>query len=547
MRAVAAVTPIVLLLLAACASRPAIAPLPPVSAPALEAHVRFLASDALEGRMTGTPGYRVAAEYVEAQFRQVGLAPGAGDGYLQDVPYAAALIDGAGSGMRVLRQGKSRKLRWKDEFVAWADPLLERTHARAPAVFVGYGVHAPELGHDDYAGVDVKGKMVVVVNGAPKSFPANPRAYHTSLHAKQLAAADRGAVGFVLIRNAYEGKQYPWERIVRNAGVVPTMHWISEAGVASDHVPQLAGKAIVSESAAVELFAGAAQSHAQVMAADAAGQPLPAFELPVVLDITRRNSLKRLSSPNVVGLLKGSDPALAGEYVVYTAHLDHLGIGAPVNGDAIYNGAYDNAMGVAALIETARLLAAGPAPRRSVLFVAVGGEERGLLGSDYFARHPPVGSGRMVANVNLDMPLFLYPLADVVAFGAEHSTLGAMVDAAARAEGLALAPDPMPDEVIFIRSDQYSFVRQGVPSVFLVSGFGSTDPDVKGSEVVGNFRRTHYHTPGDDLSNPVHWESARKFVRVNAGIGLAAANAAQAPRWHPGNFFGDKFAPARSH
>lgn len=544
MRAPTVVTATTLVLLAACAGRPLADP--PPRAAAIEAHVRFLASDALEGRMTGTPGYRVAAEYVEAQFRQLGLAPGAGDGYLQEVPYAAALIDGAGSSLRILHKGMSRRLKWKEEFVAWADPLLETTQARAAAVFVGYGVHAPELGHDDYAAVDVKGKMVVVVNGAPKSFPANPRAYHTSLYAKQVAAAARGATGFVLLRNAYESEQYPWERIVKNVGVVPAMHWISADGVASDHVPGLAGKAIVSAEAAAGLFAGARHSYAEVMAADKAGQPLPAFELPVTLDIRRKNSLKRLASPNVVGLLPGADPAVAGEYVVYTAHLDHLGIGAPVNGDAIYNGAYDNAMGVAALIETARLLAAGPAPRRSILFVAVGGEERGLLGSDYFARHPPVGAGRLVANINLDMPLFLYPLAEVVAFGAEHSSLGAMVAAAAAAEGLALAPDPMPDEVIFIRSDQYSFVRQGVPAVFLVSGFGSTDPTVKGSEVVGNFRRSHYHTPGDDLSNPVHWDSARKFVRVNAGIGLAAANGDAAPRWNAGNFFGEKFAPAKS-
>lgn len=545
MRAAPFFTVATLVLLTACATRSPAVRLSPVSAAALEAHVRFLASDALEGRMTGTPGYRVAAEYVEAQFRQLGLAPGAGESYLQDVPYAAALIDGAGSSARIVHKGNSRRLKWKDEFVAWADPLQERTQARAAAVFVGYGVHAPELGHDDYAGVVVKGKIVVVVNGAPKSFPANQRAYNTSLYSKQVAAASRGAVGFVLLRNAYESKQYPWERIVKNVGVVPTMHWISEAGVASDHVPELAGKVILSEEAAPALFAGAPRTYAEVMAADEAAAALPAFDLAVTLDISRRNSLNRLSSPNVVGLLKGSDPALAGEYVVYTAHLDHLGIGAPVNGDKIYNGAYDNAMGVATLIETARLLAAGPAPRRSVLFVAVGGEERGLLGSDYFARHPPIGAGRMVANINLDMPLFLYPLADVVAFGAEHSSLGPMVDAAARAEGLALTPDPTPDEVIFIRSDQYSFVRQGVPSVFLISGFGSTDPAVNGSEVVGNFRRTRYHSPSDDLSSPVDWDSARKFVRVNVGIGLTAANADAPPSWNAGNFFGDKFAPAK--
>jgi hypothetical protein len=528
------------LAIAACgcaALRPAIAPVPQSS---LQAHVNFLASDALEGRMTGTQSYRVAAEYVQSQFRQAGLSPMGTDGYLQPVPYASSLIDPQSSSVRIHRGGKSRTLKWKDEFVASGDPLRERTRVRAGAVFVGYGVEAKDQNYNDYADVDVRGKIVVLMSGAPKSFAANPRAYHSSGWVKEQTAVARGAVGLVTLRSAYGIAHYPWAALVQNAGAIPSMNWLSADGKASHYHPELRGAVGLSESIAAALFEGAAKTHAQLLEADQAGQPLSSFPLPLEIEISRRNALDRVTSPNVVGLLPGSDPKLAGEYVVYTAHLDHIGTGNPVNGDRIYNGAYDNAMGVAALIETARLLALAK-PRRSVLFVTVGGEERGLLGSDYFAQHPTVPAAGIVANINLDMPLFLYPLADVVAFGAEHSTLGPVVATAAEAEGLKLAPDPLPDEVIFIRSDQYSFVRQGVPSIFLVSGFASRDPAIDGGAETRKFLQTHYHKPSDDLSRPVDWPSAQKFTRVNARIGLAVANSDRAPRWNAGNFFGELF------
>ena len=514
-----------------------------ISRRALEAHQRFLASDALAGRMTGTPGYAAAAEYVAAQFQLAGLEPAGTEGYLQPVPYASALLDAERSRMRVRQRGRTRTLKWKRDWIAGADVLREHVAVRAPAVFVGYGVRAPELGHDDYAGLEVRGRIVIMMLGAPKGFDANARAYHSTPWVKEAAAAAQGAVGTVLLRNAHSVGHYPWDAIAHNAGRVPSMKWVSADGRAADYFPELRGSAVLSESAAAALFEGAPAGHAELLAADAAGAELPRFALPAELDIDRRATVTRLSGPNVAGVLPGSDPALAGEYVVYSAHLDHLGVGAPVDGDDIYNGAYDNAMGVAMLLETARAMAAQrPRPRRSVLFLAVGGEERGGLGSDYFAQHPTVPIGRIVANVNLDMPLVLFPLAEVVAFGSEHSTLGATVEAAAQAEGWRLAPDPVPDEVIFIRSDQYSFVRQGVPAVFLVSGSGSTDASIDGGKLNQEFRRAHYHKPSDDLRQPVHWPSAERFTRVNLRIGLAVANAETRPHWHPGNFWGERFA-----
>lgn len=515
---------------------------PDVAGMRLEAHLRFLASDALAGRMTGTPGYAAAAEYVASQLRLAGVEPAGTQDYFQPVPYAVAALDPPGSRMRVHRGGRARTLAWKADWIAGADVLREHARVRAPAVFVGYGVRAPDLGHDDYAGLDVRGKIVLIMLGAPRSFAVNPRAFYSTSVVKERTAVEQGAVGVVLMRNAYDAGRYPWDRIAHNAGRVPSMKWVSAEGQAADYFPELRGSALVSETAAAGLFEGATKSHGELLAADAAGTALAGFEMPGEIELERRGRVSRLASPNVVGVVRGSDPVLAREYVVYSAHLDHLGVGAPVDGDDIYNGAYDNALGIAMLLETARAFAAmNPRPRRSVLFVAVGGEERGLLGSDYFARHPTVPVRQMVANINLDMPLTLFPLADVVAFGSEHSTLGAVADAAARAEGLRLSPDPMPDEVVFIRSDQYSFVRQGVPSLFLTAGTTSLDPSIDGAAQVLEFRRTHYHKPSDDLTRPVHWASAEAFARVNVRIGRQVAAADAAPAWHPGNFFGELF------
>jgi Zn-dependent M28 family amino/carboxypeptidase len=260
------------------------------------------------------------------------------------------------------------------------------------------------------------------------------------------------------------------------------------------------------------------------------------------ITLARKTDHESITSPNIIGILRGSDPELANEYVVFTAHLDHIGTGVPINGDTIYNGMYDNAMGMSLLIETARAFAAMPEPpRRSILFIALTGEERGLVGSDYYAHYPTVPSHSIVANVNLDMPLLLYPLADVIAFGAEHSSLERTIGEAVAEEDFKLAPDPIPEQVLFIRSDQYSFVKKGVPSVFLVPGFTSTDPAIDGGAIFNAHLQTHYHQPSDDLSRPIDWDSALRFARANVRIGYAVAEEDERPTWNEGDFFGDKF------
>jgi Zn-dependent M28 family amino/carboxypeptidase len=243
-----------------------------------------------------------------------------------------------------------------------------------------------------------------------------------------------------------------------------------------------------------------------------------------------------------VGIVRGSDPQLASEYVVYSTHLDHLGIGAPVAGDSIYNGMYDNALGVAMTMEIARALVAMPVPpKRSIVFLAVTGEERGLLGSDYFAHHPTVPSSAIVANVNIDMPLMIAPLASVVAYGVEHSSLKGLTAAEVKKEGFKLAPDEYPEEVYFIRSDQYSFVRQGIPAVYLAEGPDSPDPAVDTRTLHEKYYEVHYHNPSDDLSQPIVWETALRFARAGARVGYRIAMDDQPPAWNEGDFFGEKF------
>ncbi|MDH3351017.1 MAG: M28 family metallopeptidase [Gammaproteobacteria bacterium] len=512
-----------------------------VTAQKLEAHVAYLADDALEGRMAGEPGYNEAAQYVADRFAGFSLEPAGEDGWFQQVPLITYRLDEESAALIAHRDGEDTELLYKEHFAMSGDKVRETRSVRAEVVYVGFGVHAPDLGYSDYDGVDVEGKIVAVFSNAPASFPHNERAYYASNRTKAEQAIARGAVGIIGLVSKRMEEYFPWERVMLELGTRPGMAWVTLTGEAADYYPELRGSAMINVDIARELFAGTAISFDEARTATEASTPA-STPLGFEVTLSSKTTHDMVTSPNVIGIVRGTDPELADEYVVYSAHLDHNGVGAPVDGDAIYNGAYDNAMGASLLIETARVFAASP-PRRSVLFIAVTAEERGLLGSDYFAHYPTVPTASMVANVNLDMPLFLYPVADIIAFGAEHSSLEATVEAAIRIEGFELTPDPMPEETIFIRSDQYSFVRKGVPATFLVPGFGSLDPDIDGQAVVEDHRKNHYHRPSDDLTRPVDWDSAVRFARANARIGYAIADDDARPTWNEGDFFGETFAP----
>ena len=532
------------LLLAACAgdAPPATdAALADGGAGRIEAHVRFLADDLLEGRDAGTRGYDIAALYVAAEFRQLGLAPGGEDGgYFQSVPMLKVERLREDARFEVEHDGQRRAFAFQDEWLPGANANAEQFSLSAPMVFVGQGVAAPEFEHDDFAGVEVRGRIAVLFGGAPASFEGDARAHHASGRQKAQALVERGAVGVIYLRDPKAEERGPWARGARG-WAAPSMRLRGADGRALDTFPELVATASLSLEASRALLESAGRDPDAVFAALEAGE-LEAFEIPGLATIAGRARHSEVESRNVVAVLPGTDPALAREHVVFTAHLDHVGIGAEVDGDAIYNGALDNALGIGILLEAARQArASGTAPARSLAFVALTAEEKGLLGAEHFARNPSV-DGPLVANLNMDMPVLLGDVDDAVPIGMEHSSLQAHVEAAAEALGMRLSPDPMPEENVFVRSDQYAFIRQGIPAVYMDGGVhlrgGAED---EGAAMLTGFLRTHYHQPSDDLSLPIHYPSAARLAELNREIGLRVANDPERPRWNDGDFFGERF------
>ncbi|MEJ2521747.1 MAG: M28 family metallopeptidase [Gammaproteobacteria bacterium] len=511
-----------------------------IDADAIRAHVEFLADDLLEGRRAGTRGYDIAAAYVATQFRLYGLEPGGDDGtFLQhfDLLQAEGLDDEASVVLR--RGGQDIVFRVRDDFLPWSDVLAPASRVEAPLVYAGYGISAPELGFDDLSQVDLKGKVAVVLTGAPASFPNSQRAYYSRSRLKYARLKAAGAVGVITVPTRVDQARVPWQRRL-DMSWAPSMAWRSPDGRTSvDGWSVDAGVSFRGASAA-PLFEGAPAGFEAVLDAADAGEPL-AFELPGRVEIRTASTRSQGRSSNVLGILPGTDPDLRDEYIIITAHLDHIGIGKPVDGDAVYNGAWDNATGVAVMLEVARALKDSGSPRRSVLFAAVGAEEVGLIGSDYFAEYPTVPLEHIVANLNIDMPYAAAPTRDFVAFGAEHTSLGPVAAAAAEAEGYRLSPDPIPEEVIFVRSDQFSFVQRGIPAIYLDGGYVPRDPDVDLAALTKAFLQTHYHGPGDDTSLPIPYETLAGLGRVNARIVMEVGNDSERPAWNPGDFFGQAF------
>jgi Zn-dependent M28 family amino/carboxypeptidase len=508
---------------------------------ALRAHVRFLADDLLEGRGTGTRGYEIAARYVAAQFEAAGLQPAGADGsFFQTVSLRRAQLVAEGSSLTLTRSGRSTELAYGRQFALVPDVLRERAEAAGGVVYVGFGISAPEQRHDDYAAVDVRGKVVAMLSGAPPSFPNDPRAYYSSRTVKAEQAERHGALAILMVLTPEEEKRFPFERIserLQGGG----MAWLDERGEPQDVARGIQATAVVSRDGAEALFAGAPRSLASAFQAAAAGKT-DSFGLGLDARIRTETRHSAVESRNVLGVLRGSDPSLAREHVALSAHLDHLGIGVPKDGDAIYNGAYDNASGTAGILEIAHALAGLPRSRRSFLFAAVTGEEEGLLGAESLAHHPPASVADIVADLNMDMFLTLYPIRDVVAFGGEHSSLGVAVRQAAERLGLEVSPDPFPEEVIFVRSDHYAFVKKGIPSAMLACGLKSGDPAVDGAAALRKWIQTVYHSPKDDANQPMDFESAARIARLYLLVAREVADDPHRPSWNPGDFFAARFA-----
>lgn len=509
----------------------------------LRQHIEFLADDALRGREPGTEGYNIAARYVANQFQQMGLAPAGNAGrYFQSVPLRRAWLDQQSVHLELIRGQQQHTLNFADHFHLSASLAHTSIAVEAGMVFVGYGIHAPALGIDDYQGVDLQGKVAVMVAGKPIGLPNEEGAHFGSSRVKIGAALDHGAVAVMTLFTPRTERVYSWDK-VRSSATSPSMAWLDASNRVPDVPEGLLADLTLRHTAAEPLFEGSGVTVQAIIDADQNGEPLPGASLTGRLKIAHKSRHELIESPNVVAMLPGSDPLLSSEFLVYTAHLDHLGLlDDDDRDDVINNGAMDNAAGISVMLEAARMLSQGKPPGRSVLFLAVTAEEKGLVGSGYFAQNPTVPSDQLVAVINLDMPMLLYDFADVVAFGAEHSSLGRAVQKAASEAGLELAADPYPDQSIFVRSDHYRFVQQGIPSIYLAIGPTAGDGVSDNRPLFEDFLKNHYHTPSDEADLPIHYFAAEKFTRINARVGEILAHEQQRPYWYADSFFGQTFA-----
>ena len=489
-------------------------------------HVSYLASDKLKGRNVGSPGFDLAAEYVAKQFEKAGLKPGIGSGYFQQVDFVETSL--VSTSLTLVRGDRTIQVGVPEEVHTGFSPNSPE-EIEAPVVFAGYGLTIPEAKHSDLDGLPVKGAIVAYLTGGPDKIDGNLRSHYSSLQQRWKALRGAGAVGIISIPNP-KTMEIPWARQSLSWGM-PRMEL---ADPALNAAGGLLFSATWDPAKANDLFAGSGHSIEEVLEAANKQEPLPHFAIPGKIRATVRFSIRRVVSRNVAGLRAGTDASLKNEYVILSAHLDHLGEGKPVNGDGIYNGAMDDASGVASLIEIAKTLEDGKVwTKRSILFVAVTGEEKGELGSTYFAGHPPV-QGKIVADLNMDMYLPLFPLKWLEVQGLNESTLGKDITEVAQAAGVQVQADKEPNRNRFIRSDQYSFIKKGVPALAFKFGYIPGGPEEK---LFREWYSNRYHGVTDDLDQPVDAAAAAQFNGILKNLAVRVANAEHAPTWQPNSFF----------
>jgi Peptidase family M28/PA domain len=503
-------------------------------------HIRFLADDLLEGRAPGSRGERLATRYIAAQMEEAGLAPAAeGGSFFQKVPLVGIVPRLPRSVTVTAAGGKSLTLQIPSELVVLSGTQAPEARIDgAEIVFVGYGIVAPEYRWDDYQDADVKGKVVMVMNNDPESDPAlfagKTRLWYGRWDYKYQQAAKKGAVGAIIIHTT-PSAGYPWQ-------VVETSNTGERFELPAGDEPRLQQKMWATEEASGKIAALGGKDLAALRAAAETRQSR-AVPLSVRFSLAMPTTVRHIDGENVVGLLRGADPALAREAVVFTAHHDHLGIRTPKNGDAIYNGALDNASGVALMLAIARAAAAGERPRRSLIFAAVTAEEQGLLGSEWYCRRPTVPPGRIAANINMDSINNRGRTSDFGFIGHGKSSLDAVVESIAAAQGRKVHGDPFPEKGAFYRSDQFSFARLGVPAIFGRGGptYLGRPPDW-GRQEQERYERERYHQPSDQLDD-ASWDltGAVEDGQLLLLAGLRIANAPQLPIWRPG----DEFEAAR--
>ena len=514
------------------APTPACDAAPAFSAAAISADIRFLADDLLEGRDTGSRGERIAQRYVAARFAASGVRPGAGDGYVLPVRFrAATVVPGSASATFHPASAPGQELPL-GEYVPLSDGRTPHVDVTAPAVFVGYAITAPEYHYDDLAGVDLHGKIAVFYGGSPESdradfFPRDRRAIAADSTAKLRRLAERGAVGAIRVWRTEDDQRYPWAKLAV-ALARGELFWLhgDELGNSPDGIV-VRGMMSAAQLAHLADAAGVPRTAIERRPDEGAR---PAVDLGVVIHARYDATFAARDSADIVGLVPGRDPALAGEYVVYTAHLDHVGANPALPGDHIFNGAMDNASGVATVLQVAAAFARQPA-RRSVLVVATTGEEAGLLGGAAFVAAPPVPRAQIVADLNVDDVPGLHPLYDVVPLGLAMTTLGPHARAAAAALGLRVSPDPEPEQGYFGRGDNLPFAQAGIPALRVEPGDGDARGDTTaGRRLHATFIATRYHTPHDEWLPTYDYAAMAELAHYVFDLGTRVANDPARPR-----------------
>jgi Zn-dependent M28 family amino/carboxypeptidase len=509
----------------------------PITANEIDAHLRFLSSDLLEGRAPATRGGELATEYIASELRESGIAPGVNDSYFQDVPID--VVGAVRSTIRVSTGGKApATLRDPEDVVMWAGSATDSSAMRGEIVFVGYGVSAPENKWDDFKGVDLKGKIALILVNDPPAPASEPTLFGGKAMTwygrwpyKFEEAERHGAAGALIIHTA-ERAGYPWHTVVGS--------WDKEQRMlprdASLPAP-LGVRGWITDSAATALLSQAGLDLA-ALRAQAASRDFKPVPTGITIDASFRNTVAHMQSQNVVGVIPGRDAKMKNEYVLFSAHWDHLGIGPAVNGDSIYNGASDNASGVADVLAVARAAAEGPKPKRSLLFVFVTAEESGLLGSEWFGQHPTVPSRQIVAALNMDGGNVLGRTRDLTVLGDTKSSLGPTLAAMIKPLGMRISPDEHPERGAFYRSDHFSFAKVGIPSVSIGEGLDYVDhPKGWGSQQSEDYTEHRYHQPSDQYDPKFDLSGAAQLSQIVLRLGLKLANDPAWPSWSLGAEF----------
>jgi hypothetical protein len=503
------------------------------SADQIKADITYLADDKLKGREPGKAGFRLAVDYVTAQLKAYGVKPaGENNGWLQTVRMRRAFL--TGDNHAVFHTGEETwRLAAGKEIAVYPNPGLKSSQLNSAVVFAGYGITDPSLNYDDYKGIDVKEKIVLIVRGAPRHFPSSDAAHSQNLVTIQKNAVKHGAVGVIMA---------PADSLTLNVpdfshGVNSVLDKKGAVAVSATYTDRIEVTSVINYPCFSRIVKSAGKEVETTLEALKNGRP-QSFPTPITMEVVSHSMYEDFISFNIAGKIEGSDPVLKNEYVVHSAHLDHVGTGVPVEGDSIYNGAHDNASGVASLLQIAHIYkAVKHKPKRSVIILMVTGEEMGLLGSGYYASYPTVPANKIVADVNTDMPTIIAPLLSVTPIGAEHSSLSVQVDAAAAYFGLTVEPDPEPAQNRFVRSDQYSFVKLGIPALHIKYGNKTADGKNNLNETVVKWRAKYYHKPQDDINGVFDFEAGKKYAQLNFLIGYLVANATERPVWNEGDVF----------